>query len=75
MCLNEPSQIEEKCLSISLKDYLPVNTFPDLVMVELEEWPHALQKNATDRATVSGKGDGEPDAVGLTLKMPSSVFS
>ena len=37
MCLNELSQIEQKCLSISLEDYLQVNAFLDLVVVEQEE--------------------------------------
>ena len=30
-------QIEQKCLSTSLKDYLQVNVFPDLMVVEQEE--------------------------------------
>ena len=34
MCLNEPLQIEQKCLSTSLKDYLQVNAFLDLVVVQ-----------------------------------------
>ena len=33
------------------KDYLQINAFPDLVVVEREEYPHALQKKATRRAT------------------------
>ena len=37
MCLNEPLQIEQKYLNTSLEDYLQVNTFPDLVMVEQKE--------------------------------------
>ena len=37
MCLNEPLQIEQKCLSTSLEDYLQVNAFPDLVVVERKE--------------------------------------
>ena len=37
MCLNKPLQIEQKCLSKSLKDYLQVNVFLDLVLVEQEE--------------------------------------
>ena len=37
MCPNEPLQIEQKCLSTSLEDYLQVNAFPDLVMVKQEE--------------------------------------
>ena len=34
MCLNEPLQIEQKCLSVNLENYLQVYTFPDLVVVE-----------------------------------------
>ena len=30
-------------------------------------------KKATDRAAVSGEGDGQPDAVGLTLRMSIST--
>ena len=33
------------------KDYLQINAFPDLVVVEQEEYPHALQKKATRKAT------------------------
>ena len=36
MRLNELLQIEQKCLSTSLVDYLQTNAFPDLV-VEREE--------------------------------------
>ena len=42
MYLNEPLQIEQKCLSTSLKNYLQINAFPDLVMVEQKEYPHTL---------------------------------
>ena len=37
MCLNEPSQIEQKCLNTSLEDYLQVNALPDSMVVEREE--------------------------------------
>ena len=37
MYLNEPLQIEQKYLSISLKNYLQINTLPDLVVVEQEK--------------------------------------
>ena len=37
MCLNKPLQIEQKYMSTSLKDYLQVNAFLDLVIVEQEE--------------------------------------
>ena len=36
MRLNNPLQIEQKCLSTSLVVYLQINAFPDLV-VEQEE--------------------------------------
>ena len=32
---------------LSRKDYLQINAFPDLVMVEQEEYSHALQRKAT----------------------------
>ena len=35
--LNKPLQIEQKCLSTSLKSYLQVNAFLDLVVVEQEK--------------------------------------
>ena len=37
MCLNGVLQIKQKCLNTSLKDYLQVNAFLDLVVVEREE--------------------------------------
>ena len=37
MCFNKPLEIEQKCFSTSLEDYLQVNAFPDLVVVEREE--------------------------------------
>ena len=37
MCLNKLLQIKQKCLSTSLEDYLQINTFSDLVVVEQEE--------------------------------------
>ena len=37
MCLNELSEIEQNYLSTSLKDYLQVNAFLDLVVVEQEK--------------------------------------
>ena len=33
----EPLQIEQKCLSTSLEDYLQVNAFPDSVVMEQEK--------------------------------------
>ena len=36
-CLNKPLQIEQKCLSKSLEDYLQVNAFLDSVLVEQKE--------------------------------------
>ena len=30
-------QIQQKCLNTSLEDYLQVNAFPDLIMVEQKE--------------------------------------
>ena len=33
------------------EDYLQTNAFPNLVLVEQEEYPHALQKKATRGAT------------------------
>ena len=36
MRLNEPLQIKQKYLSISLENYLQVNVFPDLVMERKE---------------------------------------
>ena len=35
----------------SRKNYLQINAFLDLVVVEQEEYPHALQKKATRGAT------------------------
>ena len=37
ICLNKPSQIEQKCLSTSLENYLQINAFPDLMLMEQEE--------------------------------------
>ena len=34
-----------------IKDYLQINAFLDLVVMEQEEKPHALQKKAIERAT------------------------
>ena len=36
MGLNEPLQIEKKCLNISLEDYLQINAFSDLMVVKQE---------------------------------------
>ena len=36
---------------LSRKDYLQINAFPDLVVVEREGNPHALQRKATGGAT------------------------
>ena len=37
MYLNEPLQIKQKCLSTSLEDYLQVNIFSNLIIVEQKE--------------------------------------
>ena len=47
---------------LARKDYLQISAFPDLVVVEREENPHALQRKATGRAAVSGERDGWLDA-------------
>ena len=39
-------------LSAHEKDYLQINAFPDLVVVEREEYPHAPQMKATGGATL-----------------------
>ena len=36
---------------LSRKDYLHIHAFPDLVVVEQEEYPHALQRKATEGVT------------------------
>lgn len=36
---------------LTKKDYLQINGFLDLVVVEQEQNPHTLQKKATERAT------------------------
>ena len=36
---------------LRVADYLQTNAFPDLVVVEREEYPHALQRKATRGAT------------------------
>ena len=38
---------------LSRKDYLQINAFPDLVVVEREEYPHALQRKATGGGATS----------------------
>ena len=38
---------------LSRKDYLQINAFPNLVVVEQEECPHALQRKATGRGAMS----------------------
>ena len=35
------------------KDYLQTNAFSNLVVVEQEEYPHALQRNATRGGAIS----------------------
>ena len=37
MCPNKPLQIEQKCLSTSLEDYLEINAFLDLMRVKQKE--------------------------------------
>ena len=37
LCIIEPLLIKQECLSISLVDYLQINIFPDLIVVEQEE--------------------------------------
>ena len=47
----EPSQIKQNAWAQVHGDYLQINAFPDLVVVEREENPHALQRKATGGAT------------------------
>ena len=37
MCLNKLLQIKQKCLSTRLKNYLQINAFLDLIVVEQEK--------------------------------------
>ena len=57
-----------------MKDYLQINVFPDLVVVEQEEKPHVLQKKATGRATskVVRETTGWT-RLGLTLRTSTST--
>ena len=48
-----------------IKDYLQINVFPDLVVVEQEGSPYALQKKATRGAAVNGVRDSWQDAAKL----------
>ena len=48
-----------------IKNYLQINIFSSLVLVEQEESPYALQKKATKRAAISGKSDSWLDAARL----------
>ena len=38
---------------LTKKDYLQTNAFPNLIVVEREEYPHALQRKATGRGAMS----------------------
>ena len=59
---------------LCIADYLQTNTFPDLVVVEREEYSHALQKKATRGATskVVRRTAGQMRP-GLTLGMLTSA--
>ena len=58
----KPSPIKQNAWAQAYKDYLQINAFPDLVVVEREGSPYALQRKATGRAAVSGERDGWLDA-------------
>ena len=58
----KPSPIKQNAWAQAYKDYLQINAFPNLVVVEQEGNPHALQKKATRGAAVSGERDGWLDA-------------
>ena len=58
----KPSPIKQNAWAQAYKDYLQINAFPDLVVVEQEGSPHALQKQATRGAAMSGERDGWLDA-------------
>ena len=49
-----PTRLLEPLLDcwLARKDYLQISAFPDLVVVEREEVPYALQKKATGGATI-----------------------
>ena len=47
----EPLPIKQNAWAQAYKDYLQINAFPDLVVVEREGNPHALQRKATGGAT------------------------
>ena len=50
--LNTSFREKTTCRSTpSRKDYLQINAFPNLLVVEQEEYPHALQRKATGGAT------------------------
>ena len=58
----KPSPIKQNAWAQAYKDYLQINVFPDLMVVEREGSPHALQRKATGGAAVSGERDGWLDA-------------
>ena len=59
---------------LCIADYLQTNAFPDLVVVEQEEYLHALQKKAT-RGAMSKviRGTAGQTRPGLTLKTSTSA--
>ena len=58
----KPSPIKQNAWAQAYKNYLQINAFPNLVVVEREGGSHALQKKATGRAVVSDERDGWLDA-------------
>ena len=59
---------------LCIADYLQTNALPDLVVVEQEEYPHALQRKVTGKATskVVRKTAGRTRP-GLTFRTSTSV--
>ena len=56
------------------EDYLQINAFPNLVVIEREEYPHALQRKATRGATSKVvRGTAGWTWPGLTLKTSISA--
>lgn len=59
---------------LTKKDYLETNTFPNLVMVEREEYSHTLQKKAIGKAIKKVVREMvNRTQPGLTLKMSISA--
>ena len=59
----EPLPIKQNAWAQAYENYLQINAFPNLVVVEQEGSPYALQKKAIGGVVVSGKRDGWLDAV------------